>query len=92
MDTLSENEDADDDTAQYFMLSYGPIHADSTLSHLNNNSAFHAVTGIDIFNRTANDVESITFDIFTLDRYSNHVFQKIIPDTEAAEILTTGIH
>jgi hypothetical protein len=72
------------------MSSYGPIHGDSTLSHLNNNRAFHAVTGIDIFNRTANDVEP--FDIFTLNRYSNHVFQGIMPDTGAAGISTAGIH
>ena len=72
------------------MSSYGPIHADSILSHLNNNRVFHAVTGIDIFNQTANNVEP--FDIFTLNRYSNHVFQGVMPDTEAAEISTTEIH
>ena len=72
MDTLSENEDVDDDTVQYFTSSYEPIHVDSTLSYLNNNSAFHAVTGIDVFNRATNNVE--LSDIFTLDRYSNNIF------------------
>ena len=90
MNTLSENEDVDDDTVQYFTSSYGSIHVNSILSYLNNNSAFHAVTGIDVFNQAINNVKSS--DIFTLDRYSNNIFQRIMSDTEAAGILTTELH
>jgi len=91
MDISSEDEDnRDDDTAQYFTSSYESIHVNSILSHLNDNSVFHAVTGINVFNRVTNDVEP--FDIFTLNRYSNHVFQGIMPNIGAAGILTTEIH
>ena len=90
MDTLSENEDTDDDTAQYFISSYESIHVNSTLFYLNNNSAFHVVTGIDVFNRATNNVE--LSDIFILNRYSNNIFQRIISDIGAAGILTTGLH
>jgi len=72
------------------MLSYESIHTNSTLFYLNNNRVFHAVTEINIFNQTTNNVK--LFNIFTLNRYSNHVFQKIMLDIKAIRILITEIH
>ena len=84
------------------MTEYEYLHVVITLLILSDHSIFHTMTNIDIFNnksvikniydRDKSSLQSVlTHEAFTLDRYSNQIFQKIIPDTEAAGISTAGI-
>jgi hypothetical protein len=74
------------------MTEYGCLHASTTLTLLHNNSVFHTLTGIDMFNDKPNvNNAKPQHETFTLDRYSNQVFQGIMPDTGAAGISTAGI-
>jgi len=104
IDASEENNNANAMKQYQLTTEYGYLHAVTTLSMLNDHSVFHAVTGIDIFNNkpVIKDVydrnkspflqsHSLMHKAFTLDRYSNQIFQKIIPDTEAAEISTAEI-
>ena len=97
---VSEEKDNANAVEQYqLMTEYGCLHAVTTLSMLNDHSVFHAVIGIDIFNDkpVIKDVydrdkssflqsHSLIHEAFTLDRYSNQVFQGIMPDIGAAGI------
>ena len=99
----SEKKDKANTMKQYQLTTeYEYLHAVTTLSMLNDHSVFHAVTDIDIFNnkpvikdvydRDKSSLQSVLIHkAFTLNRYLNQIFQKIMPDTEAAEILTAEI-
>ena len=104
MDASEENDDANAVEQYQLTTEYGCLHAVTTLSILNDHSVFHAVTGIDIFNNkpVIKDVydsnkssflqsHSLMYEVFTFDRYLNQIFQEIISDTEAAEILIAEI-
>ncbi|HEY2455482.1 MAG TPA: hypothetical protein VGI71_23255 [Scandinavium sp.] len=87
MDLELENED------QFFTEQYhtefGDITGTQTVAFLNDQSVFHAVTGIDMFSITPKPREDNS--IFTFeDRYSAKIFQGIMPDTGAAGVSTAG--
>ena len=104
LNASEENDDANAVEQYQLITEYGCLHVVTTLLILNNHSIFHTVTSIDIFNNkpVIKDVydrdkspslqsHSLMHKAFTLDRYSNQVFQEIISDTGAAGILTAGI-
>ena len=60
------------------MTEFGDLNAYDTLLLLSDNSVFHTVTDINIYNNDSVITDIVardkTFDVFTLDRYSNQVF------------------
>ena len=77
--------EVEDEEADQFFTEYGQIDGLQTISVLSDQSVFHAVTKIDVFNEpTENSV--FTFN----DRYSANIFQGIMPDSGAAGVSTAG--
>lgn len=96
-----ENEfDEHEHKNEQFLTEYGPVNPYQVIQHLNNQSAFHAVTRKDIFkNFKDNKSSSFSPDLLNsawqqdntfLSRYSDFKFQGIIPDTGAAGVSTAG--
>jgi hypothetical protein len=81
---LTQMEIRDENVDQFF-IKYGKIDRVQTVFALNDQSAFHAIIKIDIFN------EPIDSLIFTFeDRYSANIFQGIMPDSGVVKVLTIG--
>ena len=85
---------------EQFLTEFGPVDPYKVIQHLNNQATFHAVTREDIFKLSSQDEkgslpESVTFNVWEqgdsyLTRYSDAIFQGIIPDTGAAGVSTAG--
>ena len=82
-----DNEEGQQHNSQFF-TSFGEVDATQTLTTLNHQSAFHAITKSDMFNdaKPQEDSLAFTFD----DRYLDAKFQGIMPDTGAAGVSTAG--
>ena len=76
-------------STEQYLTEFGGVIGIKTVAFLNDQSVFHAATGIDIFNITAKPQEHDS--VFTFeDRYSAKIFQGIMPDTGAAGVSTAG--
>ncbi|KAI1006957.1 hypothetical protein K3495_g1266 [Podosphaera aphanis] len=94
---LSENDEIQqlvteleiEDVGENYFTEFGPIDGTSVITDLHDQSAFHVITGIDRFdpNRSLDDIETFMLN----DCYSSSVFQGIMPDTGAADVLTAGL-
>ncbi|KAI0998260.1 hypothetical protein K3495_g9936 [Podosphaera aphanis] len=69
---------------EHYFTEFGGIDGTSMITELQNQSKFHAITGIDKFdpNRSPNNIETFMINY----RYSSSVFQDILPDTGAAGV------
>ncbi|KAI0995248.1 hypothetical protein K3495_g12933 [Podosphaera aphanis] len=74
---------------EHYFTEFGAIDGTSMITELQNQSTFHAITGIDKFNPNRSPNDSETFMIN--DRYSSSVFQGILPGIGAAGVSTAGI-
>ena len=82
-----EIEEYPDDPSEQFFTAFGELNGIQTVSILNDQSAFHSITGSDVFNEPTEDpAEAFSFD----DRYAANSFQGIMPDTGAAGVSTAG--
>ena len=73
------------ENCDHFFTEYGKVDGAQIVSVLNDQSVFHAITKVDIFNEPK-ESSAFTFD----DRYSATTFQGIMPDSGAAGISTAG--
>jgi hypothetical protein len=81
---LAQMEIGDKNVDQFF-TEYDKIDEIQTVSAFNDQFAFHAITKINVFN------EPIDSSVFTFeDRYFANIFQGIMPDSGAAEVLIAG--
>jgi hypothetical protein len=88
VDQLLMNMEIDEEPYDNFLTDLGEINGAQTVAILNDQSAFHAITGKDIFSEPLQPSETsvFTFD----DRYSSNIFQGIMPDSGAAGVSTAG--
>jgi hypothetical protein len=88
MDHMLMNIEIEDEYDTYF-TEFGEVDSAQTVTILNDQSTWHAVTGGDMFNTSPlqlRETSTFTFE----DRYSSEVFQGIIPDGGAAGVSTAG--
>ena len=72
-----------------YFTEFGEVNGTQTVAILNDQSAWHAVTGEDIFK--ASPLQLLETSVFTFeDRYSSEVFQGIMSDSGAAGVSTAG--
>jgi hypothetical protein len=77
------------ENGEQFFTEFGEVIGTQTIACLNDQSVFHATTGIDVFSITAKPQEDDS--VFTFeDRYSAKIFQGIMPDTGASGVSTAG--
>lgn len=87
-----EIEDYPDDQGQFF-TEFGNVDGTSVVAALNDQSVYHCLTKINVFNEPnprGAVLPTGQYEVFSLDRYSENVFQGIMPDTGAAGVSTAG--
>ena len=97
-----EIDDYPDENGQFF-TEFGNIEGIATVAALNDQSVYHCLTKINVFDNDGPNPRGVDSpsghhdpldpdhqDVFTFDRYSDHAFQGIMPDTGAAGVSTAG--